>query len=147
MIPVICIIILPLSSCPEKKSGLEIRKSCLSGHGNWRWSKQCSPISWKLQQLTGHLTITCARGSIEWGIWTGNVSEMEECLFRRIACLGRTSKVTHYIRTALLKVWWELDRVSYFCSSIADQHHVKSGKSWLLRKFFWIHNLQTFILW
>ena len=37
MIPVICIIILPLNGRPEKKSGpeiLEIRKSCLSGHGN-----------------------------------------------------------------------------------------------------------------
>ena len=49
----------------KKKSGpeiLEIRKSYLSGHGNWRWSRHCLLINWKLQQPTRHLTITCARG-------------------------------------------------------------------------------------
>ena len=65
-----------------------------------------------------HHMCQCPRGEedltiawVEWDIWTGNVSEMEECkgkkkwLFRRIACSARTSKLTHYIRTAFLKVW------------------------------------------
>ena len=45
------------------------------------------------------------------GYLNWKVSEMEECkgekkkrLFRRIACSARTSKVTHYITTAFLKV-------------------------------------------
>ena len=44
MIPVICIIILPLAKQPSRKKiwtgNFEIRKSCLSGHGKWRWSRQ-----------------------------------------------------------------------------------------------------------
>ena len=41
----------------------------------------------------------------------------------------------------------ERDQVTYFCSSIADQNHVRSGKSRFLRLFSLIHNLQIFILW
>ena len=44
--PVICI--LPAAVQKEKISGPEIlgiRKSCLSDHGNWRWSRQCSLIN------------------------------------------------------------------------------------------------------
>ena len=67
MIPVICIIILPLiiNSRPEKNLDRKL----------WKLERvvylametdvdrdNCSLINWKLQQLTEHLTITCARG-------------------------------------------------------------------------------------
>ena len=84
----------------------------------------CLLINWKLQQPTGHLNITCARGrgtgrgefdyclgggrNLNWKCeWDGGVwrqKKKKKRLFRQIACSARTSKVTHYIRTAFLKV-------------------------------------------
>ena len=63
MIPVICIIILPLNSRPEKKSGPEILKLervVYLAMENDVDRDNCSLINKKLQQPTGYLTITCA---------------------------------------------------------------------------------------
>ena len=65
MIPVICIIILPLNGRPEKnldRKFWKLEKVVYLAMETDVDRDNCPLINWKLQQPTGHLTITCARG-------------------------------------------------------------------------------------
>ena len=111
---------------------LEIRKSCLSGHGNWRdnvrWSVRWAFHHRMCQGSKGRGAFDDCLGEVS--SWTGNSSGMEECKGKKNDFLDellvqqglqkeQTTLGLHFWRCDVSDVS-ERDRVLYFCSSIAD---------------------------